>query len=86
MTTQTESRTAADIAQWCVQFIAKLLDTPPERVGVDAEFESFGLDSAATVSLVMELEEWLGRPVDAEVVFAHPTITSLARHLAGEAA
>ncbi len=82
MPTQVESRSASDIADWCVQFVAKLIDIPVDRVSVDAEFESFGLDSAATVSLVMELEEWLGRPVDAEVVFMHPTISALANHLA----
>ncbi|MES2938567.1 MAG: acyl carrier protein [Pseudomonadota bacterium] len=86
MSTQAESRAPKEIADWCVQFVAKLVDMPAERVSVDAEFESFGLDSAATVSLVMELEEWLGRPVDAEVVFTHPTIASLALHLAGEPA
>jgi acyl carrier protein len=86
MSVKTASRSQDEIARWCIDFICSNLDIPASKVDLSSEFESFGLDSAATVGLVIELEEWLGRPVDPTVVFEHPTIAALAGHLAGEPA
>ena len=36
------------------------------------------------VGLAGELEDWLGRPLSPTLVYEHPTIEALARHLAGE--
>lgn len=66
------------IVDWCRQHIAALLDFPIERVPVDAEFDSFGLDSAAAVSLVVDLEEWLGTEVSPSLLFEFPTIQAVA--------
>lgn len=86
MSVKTTSRTKDEIARWCIAFVTNNLDIPASKIDLSSEFESFGLDSAATVGLVVELEEWLGRPVDPTVVFEHPTIAALAGHLAGEPA
>jgi acyl carrier protein len=41
-----------------------------------------GLDSATSVYFVVELEEWLGRELEPEIVGEYPTVAQLARHLA----
>lgn len=66
------------IVEWCRQHIATLLDFPVERIPADAEFDSFGLDSAAAVSLVVDLEEWLGAEVSPSLLFEFPTVQALA--------
>ncbi|MBA3771428.1 MAG: acyl carrier protein [Ramlibacter sp.] len=86
MSVRTVSRTKDEIAHWCIEFVTKNLDIPASKIDLSSEFESFGLDSAATVGLVVELEEWLGRTIDPTVVFEHPTIGALAGYLAGETA
>jgi acyl carrier protein len=67
-----------EIVDWCRQHIATLLDFPIERVPVDAEFDTFGLDSAAAVSLVVDMEEWLGTEVSPSLLFEFPSIQLLA--------
>jgi acyl carrier protein len=66
------------IVDWCRQHIATLLDFSIDRIPPDAEFDSFGLDSAAAVSLVVDLEEWLGTEVSPSLLFEFPTIQLVA--------
>jgi len=44
-----------------------------------------GLDSANSLYLIVELEEWLGIELTSEVIFEYPSIAELARHLARRA-
>ena len=66
------------IVDWCRKHIATLLDFPIDRIPTDGEFDSFGLDSAAAVSLVVDLEEWLGAEVSPSLLFEFPTIQLVA--------
>jgi len=75
-------RSAAEIQQWFVDSLARITDSPPEEIDVNAPFESFGLDSVTAVGLTGELEEWLGCTVDPMAVYDYPTIQALAGHLA----
>jgi acyl carrier protein len=74
------------IRDWCVEYLAGALDLPQQEVDPHAKFARLGLDSANSVYLIVELEEWLGIELTADLVFEHPTIADLARHLAGRAA
>jgi acyl carrier protein len=74
-------RNKTEIIDWCSTFIAEMLGIPPEKLNPNAEFESFGLDSVATVSLVAELEEWLHREVSPSLLFEYPTLSSFADYL-----
>jgi acyl carrier protein len=65
-----------------VQYLARTLDLPQETVDPDAKFARLGLDSANSVYLIVELEDWLGLELTPDLVFEHPTIAELARHLA----
>jgi len=74
------------IRDWCVKYLARTLDLPEQKVDPDAKFARLGLDSANSVYLIVELEEWLGIELTADLVFEHPTIADLARYLAGRPA
>jgi acyl carrier protein len=76
--------TAGMIRDWLVERVAGLLRCPPESVGLDDSFDRLGLDSATAVSVTLDLEDWLGRPVEPGVFYDHRTIRRLADHLAGE--
>ena len=76
----------AAIRDWCVKYLARTLDLSLEEIEPDASFARLGLDSANSVYLIVELEEWLGLELTPELVFEHPTISDLARYLAKRAA
>jgi acyl carrier protein len=70
-----------EIREWCVQYLARTLDLPQETVDPDVKFARLGLDSANSVYLIVELEDWLGLELTPDLVFEHPTIGELARYL-----
>jgi acyl carrier protein len=72
----------ADLEKWLVELLAELLEIPALEIDVTAKFERYGLDSAAAVSVTAELEQFLGRTLDATLLYDYPTIRSLAEHLA----
>lgn len=65
-----------------MKYLARTLDLPQESVDPDVKFARLGLDSANSVYLIVELEDWLGLELTPDLVFEHPTIAELARHLA----
>ena len=70
------------IRDWCVAYLAKSLNRAAGQINPDARFARLGVDSAASVFLIVDLEEWLNIRLPAETLVQHPTINSLARHLA----
>jgi len=76
----------AEIRDRCIQYLARTLDLPDRDIDPDATFAGLGLDSANSVYLIVELEDWLGLELTPELVFEHPTISDLARYLAGRIA
>lgn len=77
-------RNASEIQQWLVAHLAALLRCPGHEVDVTSSFDRLGLDSATAVGVTLDLEDWLGRPVDLKVLYEYTTIQQLAAHLAGE--
>jgi acyl carrier protein len=75
-------RTAAEIEDWLVTYLADELKTSPEELDVTAPFDRFGLSSATAVFMIGNLEEWLGREVDPTLPYDYPTIQALAGRLA----
>jgi acyl carrier protein len=63
-------------------YLAKTFNMPPDRIRPHAKFARLGMDSAASVFFLVELEEWLGVELPTEIVFAHPTPAELARYVA----
>ncbi len=65
-----------------VAYLARLLETSPAEIDVDASFEQFALDSVTAIGMTGELEEWLGVQVDPMAAYDYPTIRSLSQYLA----
>jgi acyl carrier protein len=75
--------TEAEIRDWCIAYIKRTVDDPSIAIGAEVTFAQMGLDSASSAYFIVELEEWLGTELDPEIVFDHPTIGELARHIFG---
>jgi acyl carrier protein len=63
-------------------YLAKTFKRPVDRIRPHAKFARLGMDSAASVFFLVELEEWLGVELPTEIVFEHPTPAELARYVA----
>jgi acyl carrier protein len=74
------------IRDWCVEYLARTLDLPDQTIDPDVKFARLGLDSANSLYLIVELEDWLGIELTPDLVFEYPTIAELARHLAARCA
>ncbi|TBR56959.1 hypothetical protein B4U84_26355 [Westiellopsis prolifica IICB1] len=72
---------AEEIVNWLISYIANLLDTDQNKIDTQSAFERYGLDSAATVSLISDLENWLGYELEATLLYDYPTIHDLGQHL-----
>jgi acyl carrier protein len=80
-----ENPSEAAIRDWCVEYLARTLDLPNHTIDPGMTFARLGLDSANSVFLIVELEDWLGLELTPDLLFEHPTILELARHLATRA-
>jgi acyl carrier protein len=65
-----------EIHRWLADYLAALLGEP-EAVDIGQSFESYGLDSAAAVSLVADLEDLTGLELDPSIVYDYPTVPEL---------
>ena len=71
------------IQAWLLAKLAERLGIEPHDIDTREPLASYGLGSTEAVSLAGELADWLGRDLSAALVYEHPTIEALARHLAG---
>lgn len=75
-------KTQAQIGQWIKEYLAELLEIEPSEIDENYEFERFGINSSAAVSLVGDLEEWLGFELSPSLFFEFNTISQVSQHLA----
>ena len=73
--------TEADICAWCMRYLEQELKLPAKRIDPNVKFARLGMDSAMSVFMLAGLEDWLGMELEADAVFAHPSIAELARHI-----
>ena len=75
---------AGDVEAWIVARIAEMVNLPPSAVSADAPFDSFGIDSAKAISLMVELENWLNLPEELplELLFEAEAIRDASRNIA----
>ncbi len=78
------AKTADEIQEWIVDYIAKVLERSPDGIDVTVPFDDFALDSATAIGMTGELEDWLGKPVDPTLVYDYPTVEQFSKCLAGE--
>ncbi|WP_249645025.1 hybrid fatty acyl-AMP ligase/type I polyketide synthase [Nocardia sputi] len=69
--------TAEEMQTWLVEFIARLAYLDPARIDVHRPLVEFGLGSADLVELVVELSDRVGRSLDTNLFFEHPTIAQV---------
>jgi acyl transferase domain-containing protein/acyl carrier protein len=74
-----------DVARLIARLVAARVDLAPEQIDHDRPLESYGLDSAAAVTVAGELEQALGRPLHETLVYDFPTVRALSAHLSGAA-
>ena len=76
------ARSEAEIRDWCIDYLGRTLDGVEQPITPEMSFARLGLDSANSMHFMVELEEWLGRELNPESIFDHPTIADLAHFLA----
>ena len=69
------------LADWMATWIAAKLGVEPASIDHRTPLTDYGLDSMVAVKLSGQIEDLLGRPVSPSIVWEHPTIEELARHL-----
>ncbi|WP_194833176.1 type I polyketide synthase [Nocardia sp. XZ_19_369] len=73
---------AESLRAWLVTAIARHADLDPERIDIHRPLVEFGLGSADLVELVVDLSDFVGRFLDTNLFFDHPTIDGVATVLA----
>ena len=81
-----EPPNAKEIQNWIVNYLGDRLEINPDEISVTTSFDRHGLDSAAAVGMIGDLEDWLSRELDATLVYDYPNIEVLAKHLAEDSA
>lgn len=76
------NRSAREIQDWLVARIATLTGIVPEEIDADDAVRRYGLDSVAVVTMIADLESWLGIRFRENPLDEHPTIALLAAYLA----
>jgi acyl carrier protein len=76
------STSVNEISAWLADYIANLVQIPPNEVVPDREFTSFGIDSSGAVGLAVDLGYWVGIEIDPTLVYDYPTIESISQYIA----
>jgi acyl carrier protein len=77
--------TSHDIQEWLISKLHEVQGLNPADIDVKQPLENYGLGSVQAVSLVGDLEDWLGVPLPPTLLWDYPSIEALANHLAEEA-
>ncbi|MFN3149424.1 acyl carrier protein [Bremerella sp.] len=77
-------KSAEEIQDWIIDYLAKELDTNPNSIDPSATFDSFALDSATAIGMTGDMENWLGKRIDPTIVYDYPTIEEFSSYLAGD--
>lgn len=75
-------KSAQEIQDWLTVNLSAKLGVAPADFDVRQPFTTLGLDSVRMVSLIGDLEKWLGRSLSPTMAWDYPTTVLLARHLA----
>ncbi len=76
------SRSAQVIQDWLVARVSALTRLPPETIDAQASYDNYGLDSVMMVTLVVDLQTWLGWEFRENPLEDHTTLASLAQYVA----
>lgn len=70
------------ISDWLREKISGFTKIPLEEIETDINIsENYGLTSLDAISLIGELEEWVGASISPSILFEYSTIEELSTHL-----
>jgi acyl transferase domain-containing protein/acyl carrier protein len=75
--------TESDLRDLLTSRLAARLRLDPAELDRRERFSRYGLDSAGATALIAELSATLGRDLSPTLIWAHPSVEELARHLSG---
>ncbi len=81
MTKLLTSREHPEIVNWLVARISREVNISPGEIRPTDPLTYYGLDSVQVLTLVGELEEFVGRRLHPSVAWEYPTIELLAGHV-----
>jgi acyl carrier protein len=85
LTTATESaRDAGSIRAWLIARLGEVRGLATDEIDDHEPLTNYGLGSIQAVSMIGELEDWLGRTLPPTLLWDYPTIDELVRHLTEE--
>jgi acyl carrier protein len=64
--------------QWLAELLSRRTGADPSRIRDDVPLTSYGLDSVAAVTIVVDIEERYGIVLDPETLWEYRTIDDLA--------
>lgn len=70
-----------ELARWCQEYVADLLERPVDAIDLDADFDRLGMDSALAASLLIEVEERYGIELPPEALFENPSLDAVVSYL-----
>ena len=79
----TVPRDVDGLRDWLVQQVAALRGLETGAVSLTEPFLNLGIDSMIAMKVVNGLSQLLGRPLAPTLLWEHPTVDALARHLVG---
>lgn len=78
---QERSITIPSIESRIATYIAESLGIEVDQVPLEVDVERLGLNSAVVVSLIGDLEDWLGIELSPSILYEFPTVRSVSMHL-----
>jgi acyl carrier protein len=72
------------IKDWIVSYLSDALSIPATDIDPTVDMDRFGLNSAAAVSMMGAMEDWLGLELSPALLFDYPTIDAISGHLQEE--
>lgn len=76
-----KNKNLQSIQAWLISYFADLLELEQQQIDIHKSFDSYGLDSVSTITIIGDLEDWLGYSVPSEIVYEYPNIEALSQYL-----
>lgn len=76
-----QRQSAESLQTWVIGWLSRELKIPPRDINVQENLLVYGVDSVSAIMLAGDLEDFLGRRLSPTLLWDHPTVASLVRHL-----
>lgn len=79
---QNPPRSADEIQAWMRTYLGAARQIAPSTIDLDRPLDEHGIDSAAAMRMIGDLEDYLGRELSPSLPYEYPTIRALSAALA----